>query len=379
MNYKNKHNSNRLRTFVFYSLIIMVMLFVVSTYLASSLVAKYTSSDSASASARVAQWDIKFGNEELKSIVSSTHLEAGSKGDWGLNITNNSEVTAKFSSSSNVKLRLHSPNFDLTHNHNTWDFLEEKGTHNHIDNPINFRIYLYNCSLDEIALGNYKSVEILDTNNPLTFQLIVDEGHLFYETVVDFERLNLSSDFYLSFINGKASLKVFWEVNGSSNQAEITNTFYSYHYINRSEYNSYKYDGILDKTLTNKIANAKLDDATINANMINSNYVMAYNEYDYFEYFIYTSTLGGEVCVTVKNNENKDILQKYSKLDSVEKASVRSRTVASDGYELYTEALELMAYEEFLEAKTKYDNETGYLGLGLECRIMLNLRVEQVD
>ncbi len=387
---KNQKKRKSLSTVVFYSLIVIVMLCAVSTYFASGLVARYTTSGEATDSARVAKWDINFSaGSELHSVVQSTHLEAGSKGEWGLDIVNNSEVAARLADSSSVKLRLYSPNFDVNHYHNAWDFLHDNSG-NIIDNPINFKICLYNCSLEALEedlkddnLDNAEEVTILDTNQNLTFQLIIEDGVLYYETIVDFESLNLGSDFDLAVQTGNACLRVLWNVDGASNQATTKEIFTSYHLIKTSEFDTLKYLGIIDKSTKTKINikdSSMTDDeitSAINANVLHvdtDDYVIAYKEYDYFGYYIYTATFDGDLKVTIDGNPKA-----YSKLTTDEISAINNRTIASDGSKLYVEALQFAEYDSFMIIKNAYDNATGYLNLGLECRIMLNLKVEQID
>ena len=375
---------SKLSTFVFYTLIVLMILFVVSTYLSSGLVAKYLSTDSVTDSARVAKWDIDFGvGSELHSVIQSTHLESGSSGNWGLDIANNSEVAAKFADSSNVTIRLYSPNFNLEHHHDSWDFLEDN-SHNPLDNPIRFQVYLYNCSLDDLSKNTHQEKLVFDTNtSDLEFKTIIEDGVLYYDAIVDFASLNLGSDFELAISTGKASLKVLWSVEGENNQADVLNDFTSYHLIKKSEFNTSKYLGILNKDTKEKI---KIKDSTMTTDEINetlnnnalavdtNDYVIAYKEYDYFGYYIYTATFDGDLRVTVN-----DELKKYSDLDELEKEAIKNRTIGSDGSKLYVEALQLEQYGSFIDAKNGYEQDNLYLLLGLECRIMLNLKVEQID
>ena len=54
----------------------------------------------------------------------------------------------------------------------------------------------------------------------------------------------------------------------------------------------------------------------------------------------------------------------------------KNETVEEVGY---IELLEYEQYEDFLEVKSKYNELSGYLSLGLKCRIVLDLSIEQVD
>ena len=111
-------------------------------------------------------------------------------------------------------------------------------------------------------------------------------------------------------------------------------------------------------------------------------YVIAYKEYDYFDYFIYTSSIGGEVMITTIV-DGDEVIKKSSKLTDDEKASLLARTISEpstlDSLNLYVEMLEYNSYQEFLTVKSQYETVSGYVSLGLECRILFYLKVEQVD
>ena len=397
--------NNNTSLFVFYTLIIMTILFLLTNCLTSGLLAKYISRDSVSKTVTVAQWEIDFkDNVELNTDIPSTHLENGSEGEWGLDIINTSEVSAKMSESSYVKLRLYSPNFHADHYHDNWDFLHD-ANEEIIDNPINFRIYAYNCSLEMLeenylndgVFDNSVQVEgmnvqerlILNTNTSnIQFEMILVNGLICYEGIVEVG--NLGEDFILSHSTGNMCIRVLWDVSAPQGSYTAKNEFKSYHLVETLNYDSSIYAGVVTKESNDLIA---LDKEVLSTDQINTSvnanaytiggkaYVIAYKEYDAFEYLIYSSSLGGEVMITLEDNEGIYI-KKSTLLNESEKDEVEARTNVGaadiNTLEKYVEKLEYLSYIDFLEEKVAFEEATGYLGLGLEIRISLNLKVEQV-
>lgn len=355
--------------------LVIIFLMIASSILTSTIFARYLTSDSSASGTRVAKWNIDFSDgTSFNSVISSTHLEAGSSGEWGLDIANKSETAAKFADDSSVKIRLQSPDFNIDHVHDSWDFLVDN-EHNPIDNPINFKAIMYNCSLAELTeangdLTNIRAVEIFNTkdnSDELHFDMVIDEGELYFECIVNVgSKLNENNDFLLNIFDGKACLKIFWDVEKMLDFVNTNSTFKSYYLVEESKYSNTEYDGKNDDVIT-----------------INSvRYVIAYKQYDYFEYLIYTSSLGGEIMITFKDELGKNYLKRCTKLSDVEKNSLLSRTLDNTSLEKVKEYLELLEYKEFnnfLQTKSDYNEITGYLSLGLECRLILNIKVEQVD
>lgn len=399
-------NSNNAKVFVFYTLVIMTILFLLTNCLTSGLLAKYVSRDSVSETVTVALWEIDFkGNDELNTSIPSTHLENGSKGEWGLNITNKSEVSAKMSESSFVKLRLYSPNFHADHYHDSWDFLHD-ANEEFIDNPINFKIYAYNCSL-EILEENYlnngvfdNSVQvegmnvqqhlILDTaTTNIHFEMILVNGIICYEGIIQIG--DLGENFLLLHSTGNMCIRVVWDVTAPEGSYTAKNEFKSYHLIETANYDSSIYAGVVTKesdvliSLSEDSLSSEQISTSVNTNsytISNKSYVIAYKEYDAFEYLIYSSSLGGEAMITLEDLEGTYI-KKSTELNETEKAEVEARTNVGasdvDTLEKFVEKLEYLSYIDFLEEKAAFEEATGYLGLGLEIRISLNLKVEQVQ
>lgn len=401
-----KKRSSNLSVFVFYALIILTILFVLSNSLTSGFLARYLSTDSSGDNARVAKWEILFnGDDEFNVNIPSYHLENGSKGEWGLDISNKSETLAKIASESSIKLKLYSTSFHADHHHDSWDFLED-ANHQVIDNPINFKIYIYNCSLEELKdtyfeNGVFKpellepgiSIEerlLLDTNSTnLKFEMNIDSGIICHEASIDIG--NLGETFNLAIGNGNACIKVLWSVESTDDSYSYKESFKSYHLIKMDEYNKNIYGGIVQYQGTDLIdlSSTSLTDAQINSyldtnsyNISGTKYIIAYKLYDAFEYLIYSSSLGGEVMITL-TDADVTYLKKCTQLSQEEKSILEARTnvnvTSVDMLEKYIEKIECKSYLEFLEEKKAFEAAIGYLGLELECMISLNLRVEQIN
>lgn len=380
--------------FVFKMLSIIIFALIVSTLLASNIFAKYLTGESSDDDARVAKWNISFSDdtEKFNSIISSTHLEAGSKGEWGLDIANKSEVAAIFSEDSNIKIRLQSPDFHIEHEHNSWDFLVDEN-HNHIDNPINFKAVMYNCSITELnsaiannTIGNIEAIEIFNTSTnadeQLPFKMIIDNGEVYFECVVDVGEKLDNDKFFLDSGTGKACLKIFWEVDKDKVEGAVSTnvSFRSFHLVKKSEYDS-EYDHTKNPILQETDTSGNVKDVIVTIDSVQ--YVIACKTYDYFEYLIYTSSLGGEIMITCTDTDNKkEYIRRCTKLSDAEKTELINRDLTNPtikSVEKYIEKLEYEEFNKFLKIKKEYSLVTGYLGLGLECRIVLNIKIEQVD
>lgn len=405
-----KKRADKLSSVVFSILVVMIVLLAISNYLASGLYARYLSVGNATDDARVAKWEISFKDENgdvLDSSIPSVHLENGSVGEWCLDIVNTSETTAAISDDSYIKLRLYSPNFDVDHNHNTWDFLEDN-EHHAINNPINFKVYLYNCSISDLystyledgvfnskgsSVEEYVVFDTADDVNPLHFEMNIVDGVFYYETSVLVGVL--SESYNMDPTTGNICMRVVWKVDNALGEVIEPDKYVSYHIVDVNDYDSSIYKGVVNKTTFNStIGLIELNKDSLSSDEINTilgnncltideeKYVIAYKEYDYFDYFIYTSSIGGEVMITTIV-DGDEVIKKSSKLTDDEKASLLARTISDpatlDSLNLYVEMLEYNSYQEFLTVKSQHETVSGYVSLGLECCILFYLKVEQVD
>ena len=409
---KKKRKTMDLSTFAFCALIILSMLFVVSNYLASGLLAKYLSENSSSDDARVAKWEINFDDSyELNSTLSPEYLEYGSHGEWLLNIENSSEVSAILSDSSNIHLKLYSNKFDLDHEHTKWDFLHDNNM-NVIDNPLNFQIYLYNCDIETLQNHymvdgvfnntvqqtglNVQQLTLLDTQTSnISFKFVIENGMVCYDGLINVGVL--SEDYILAYEEGKCCIRVVWSVANLVSPDKIDGKFTAYTLIDPINFDVNKHNGIINKTTSEeiKIKGQSLSDSQIQTLLTNNTYtfitensetekyVIVYEEKDIFDYLIFTSSLGGEVMITLEDT-NGVYTKKSSKLTSDELTILNNRTINSIAtYTDLTKYIEKLNYKVFINdytyAREQYESDSGYLGLGLRCKIELNLRVEQVD
>lgn len=403
---KRKKKSVDLTTFAFTALIIFSLLFALTNFLTSGLLAKYISKEPVDDDGQVAKWEINFDDSSiLNTYVSPTYLDYGSYGEWILDIENSSEVAAELTQTSEIVLKLYSSHFDPNHHHDTWDFLHDE-EENFIDNPLNFRIYLYNCNstvLNDYYLKdgifsnaiqqeglNVQEYKILDTQTSLLdFNLILEDGFLCYKASLNFGELN---DIYmLACDGGTATLRVVWNVTDNPDSESVEEILNTYDMILINEFDANKHAGIVNKTTSSDIV-IKGQNLTADQiqTLLNNNsftigskkYVIAYEQKDAFEYLIYTSSLGGEVMITLEEDDSIYV-KKSSLLSQNEKDALNSRTINSistlTDLSRYLEKLNYSVFMDYLEDLEQYQNDKGYLGLGLRCSIELNLKVEQVD
>ena len=87
--------------------------------------------------------------------------------------------------------------------------------------------------------------------------------------------------------------------------------------------------------------------------------------------------------ITFTDTLGKDYSRRCTKLSDAEKTILFDRklnsTLTLEEANRYLELLEYQEFEKFLEIKSDYSKTTGYFSLGLECRLVLDLKVEQVD
>ena len=192
---------------------IMLIVFLFSSFLMSGLLARYISSASASDEARVAYWNVESVERNGTKVTYDKGMQtlaSEDSGNWFFQINNKSEVAAVIDSLSSVTLNFTSTSFKTTDVINSWDFLKTGTTP--INNPITFKVSIYNCALtdldqylvytngssvinkeqydalsDSVKKGYVEDVNltgntsikeyvILDTDKELTFNKVVEYG-----------------------------------------------------------------------------------------------------------------------------------------------------------------------------------------------------------
>lgn len=376
---------------ILFTIVFVIILLMMPSSLVSSTNSSYKTSISGSDYARVAKWNIvsvdKDGNNVLMDVDFVKKLDSGSTGYWFFEMNNQSEVLAELDNSSSIILKLKHNNFSGLANEITWDFLEG-------DNPVTFRGLFFDDSIDNILRYeniqtsqvitnveynllqddekvNYKEVIIktetkllFETNSTLKFQRKIDNGEAYYESVIP---LTFPSENKVMDMTGnKKTIALYWNVSDSSTGSGTSIT---------NKYNAYSL--VTDATNKQIVTGTNATGYPIG----DSRYYIVYDEKDYFDYlntfgfepmFVFPTTLiGGTEKVS------------YSKLTSAQIQTITSyeinNTSSLDDLKHYVEKLTYVQFSAFEKDVEKFEQEQGYIGYGLICNILFNIRVSQVD
>lgn len=376
---------------ILFTIVFVIILLMMPSSLVSSTNSSYKTSISGSDYARVAKWNIvsvdKDGNNVLMDVDFVKKLDSGSTGYWFFEMNNQSEVLAELDNSSSITLKLKHNNFSGLANEITWNFLEG-------DNPVTFRGLFFDDSIDNILRYeniqtsqvitinqynklqddekvNYKEVIIktetkilFKTNSTLKFQRKIDNGEAYYESVIP---LTFPSENKVMDMTGnKKTIALYWNVSDSSTGSGTSIT---------NKYNAYSL--VTDATNKQIVSGTNATGYPIG----DSRYYIVYDEKDYFDYlntfgfepmFVFPTTLiGGTEKVS------------YSKLTSAQIQTITSyeinNTSTLDDLKHYVEKLTYVQFSAFEKDVEKFEQEQGYIGYGLICNILFNIRVSQVD
>lgn len=376
---------------ILFTIVFVIILLMMPSSLVSSTNSSYKTSISGSDYARVAKWNIvsvdKDGNNVLMDVDFVKKLDSGSTGYWFFEMNNQSEVLAELDNSSSITLKLKHNNFSGLANEITWNFLEG-------DNPVTFRGLFFDDSIDNILRYkniqtsqvitnveynllqddekvNYKEVIIktetkllFKTNSTLKFQRKIDNGEAYYESVIP---LTFPSENKVMDMTGnKKTIALYWNVSDSSTGSGTSIT---------NKYNAYSL--VTDATNKQIVSGTNATGYPIG----DSRYYIVYDEKDYFDYlntfgfepmFVFPTTLiGGTEKVS------------YSKLTSAQIQTITSyeinNTSSLDDLKHYVEKLTYVQFSAFEKDVEKFEQEQGYIGYGLICNILFNIRVSQVD
>ena len=376
---------------ILFTIVFVIILLMMPSSLVSSTNSSYKTSISGSDYARVAKWNIvsvdKDGNNVLMDVDFVKKLDSGSTGYWFFEMNNQSEVLAELDNSSSITLKLKHNNFSGLANEITWNFLEG-------DNPVTFRGLFFDDSIDNILRYeniqtsqvitinqynklqddekvNYKEVIIktetkilFKTNSTLKFQRKIVNGEAYYESVIP---LTFPSENKVMDMTGnKKTIALYWNVSDSSTGSGTSIT---------NKYNAYSL--VTDATNKQIVTGTNATGYPIG----DSRYYIVYDEKDYFDYlntfgfepmFVFPTTLiGGTEKVS------------YSKLTSAQIQTITSyeinNTSSLDDLKHYVEKLTYVQFSAFEKDVEKFEQEQGYIGYGLICNILFNIRVSQVD
>lgn len=428
----------------------LIILTLITSLLASGLLARFLSTDDNNDAARVAYWDVevvdKSGND-IEVNQGTTHLNADDSGNSFFQVSNKSEVAAMFSADSSISLKFTADTFKTTTEISSWDFL--KNGSEVVNNPVEFNVYIYNCKVSELdqyltytkssTTLNLTQYNALDDESKKGYveDVVIPLGSTIKETLVmstTDDTLAVTKEivdgvpyFYLTkkvanaqnytfpVGSGDYTFRLEWKVSGSTNFGGSYNTkFNAYYVIELAEYNNNKakYSGLVSKTEDEGnvvlVSNESITDTSAFAEKVDvldegvkksKTFVIAYKECDYFEYLIYTSSLGGQPTFTdldfvyeeLETRTSGIYKTEYSKLLKTSAiATIKNRTwddanngsdpkVSYNTIMKYREKLLVLAYEDFLGSRTAFENTLGYLSIGLDCSIVYNLKVVQVD
>lgn len=375
---------------ILFTMVFVIILLLMPSSLVPSTNSSYKTSITDDNTARVAKWNIvsidKDGNNVLMDVDFVKKLDSGSNGYWFFEISNESEVLAELDNSSSITLKLKHNNFSGLENEITWDFLDGL-------NPICFKVLFFDDSIenilsykninnsDVITVNDYnqlseeekvnyedvvstENIILFETNSSLKFQRKIENGESIYETSVS---LSFPSDNRIMDMSGnKKTIALYWNVSDSSTGSGvgITNKYKAYSLVT----------DVKDKTIVNGTNSTgySIGDST---------YYFVYEEKDYFDYlntfgfepmFVFPTTLVGGIEKV-----------SFSKLTSEQKKIITSYTINSmSSLEDLNHYIEKLTYEQFLSFQNdveRFEQEQGYIGYGLICNILFNIRVSQVD
>ena len=376
---------------ILFTIVFVIIILMMPSSLVSSTNSSYKTSISGSDYARVAKWNIvsvdKDGNNVLMNVDFVKKLDSGSTGYWFFEMNNQSEVLAELDNSSSITLKLKHNNFSGLANEITWNFLEG-------DNPVTFQGLFFDDSIDNIlsyenvhtsqviTINQYNSLQddekvnykevikkketktLFKTNGTLKFQRKIDNGEAYYESVIP---LTFPSENKVMDMTGnKKTIALYWNVSDSSTGSGTSIT---------NKYNAYSL--VTDATNKQIVSGTNATGYPIG----DSRYYVVYDEKDYFDYlntfgfepmFVFPTTLiGGTEKVS------------YSKLTSAQIVTITSYEINNpsslDDLKHYVEKLTYVQFSAFEKDVEKFEQEQGYIGYGLICNILFNIRVSQVD
>lgn len=397
---------NKKSCLLIFVLIVVVVLIAISfQFKPSTSVSSYRSQINGSIDARVAKWSVSGVTKKNGESIS---LEVGFKdniiegtGNWFFDIENVSEVNAAIQKNSTITLRLDEDNLSSYGETIQWDFL------NGADNPVNFKIYVYQASAEQLLFYQKNSEEtrisfteyskktdeekkeyvevidktnkegklILDTNSPITFEkkqeLVGSQSVSYYEcTLILGDQLDeLALGLGMDASRSNICFQVEWsvDVKGQTNDSSEEEKTYNTYTIMEGE--------PVDSTSTTYY--------TIDG----KNYYIDIQEKNFFDYLKYTSSLGGEPWFEFSSNESRltgaKLIVPFSRLTEEQRNQIQGYQTQEiqtiEDLTHFKEYLEYVEYETFNKDNQDFTKQLPYLSMGLKISIQFDLRVEQVD
>ena len=372
--------------------VVLFILLVVTVSLNPGIKAKYLSQDSSDDSARVAKWKIDSldaNGVSLDKTIDFNQKITTEGGFYFFEIQNASEVSAILDSDSQITIELSHENFIGALNNPSWDFLGS-------DNPIDFRVVLYDAALNDIVSndgsGNISLKEASAINQIQLFTTVgykaplIDKhtsGNRTY--VLNFPlseafNNNLGSETIrtLSHGNDKLTIGIFWDVDSTASGGSGDTNIESKRYM--------LYDLVTIKPTGYSIASGTDPDGYFveDPNGDKKTFYIVEKEVNFADYFIVSA---GEPTFTFKGRfEGTEVQVPYSDVidddtlrEELENRKISESNVTYSDLDKYIEMLEYKQYKNFSTDKTDFIKAQSYMQYGFSVNVLLDLRVSQKD
>ncbi len=411
-------------------LFILFVLLVLFSLTSDSLTSKTNSAyktviDSNSSSVTVSKWDINSLDELGNNSDNVSMLGEGFKledtddaGNWLFQVENKSEVDAIINKNSKIRIRIDSENFksnDITGF--GWDFLKttdaDKGVIN-ISNPIVFRVYMYDGSLQDILTYKDTNGNEIDFNTYLTktdktiYTEIINDNKFNTETKkLVFETKDITAlkkdveevesqiiayyyfDFDLTEIsnalvsmpmkgNNTKTFRVEWEISQTSSNVDMNDAKYEAYYkqINKDGFEEGNYQTVNVNGTTYYVGFKLLD------NYEYYNYLCKIGYGDEPSFIFDSNVAGSTIEVPYSNLTLQQIEQIEAYPDSLG-TPLGTSGVINTTDEIIRKFIEKKNYyvygDEYVVNQEAFLNSLGYLEYGLSCRIIFDIKVDQVN
>ena len=400
--------------FLVFVLVVFGILSISGNFKQSTSSAKYRTDVSGTDSGRIAKWDILTISKKDGAVIEldtgfGTTLDTGSKGNWFIEISNNSEVNAILSDDTTIRFRMDHPTYDgESSDTESWNFLEGA------NNPVTITITVYKGAMDSLTIDDEQQV----TNSGV--QVFTTTAQTFIknnETVGGKLVYYYYKDIKISDIPGLTDTIKTIKMNEPS-----TNITIGLNWVTGSDTSgtgSIELDSKIYKAFEILKANAlptnystaykEIGRKTYGEGVDAVTYVVAYRDCGFFDYQIFTSGFGGdgEPYFKFKNAYGTEVIKYYSEiLETAEEDLVKGYFTFTDtdsnGEVLNDELVEqvktavnsaanLEALEhiidscrfavhgDFLNDNDLYQKSLTYLQYGLTCSVQFTLKVEQID
>ena len=372
--------------------VVLFILLVVTVSLNPGIKAKYLSQDSSDDSARVAKWKIDSldaNGASLDKTIDFNQKITTEGGFYFFEIQNASEVSAILDSDSQITIELSHENFIGALNNPSWDFLGS-------DNPIDFRVVLYDAALNEVVSSDGSgNISLKDASAITQMQLFTTVGYkaplidkhtsgnrtyLLNFPLSEAFNNNLGSETIrtLSHGNDKLTIGIFWDVDSTASGGSGDTNIESKRYM--------LYDLVTIKPTGYSIASGTDSDGYFveDPNGDKKTFYIVEKEVNFADYFIVSA---GEPTFTFKGRfEGTEVQVPYSDVidddtlrEELENRKISESNVTYSDLDKYIEMLEYKQYKNFSTDKTDFIKAQSYMQYGFSVNVLLDLRVSQKD